>query len=85
MKSPKNSPATPFEVIAPFITPGVLARVSDLLNLGDEETVALIVARMIAPDRIIGQGEEAKLRGVRHETLKKYKDEKLLPALVNGK
>lgn len=60
------------------------AIVRERLDLTPEK-LALLLLRILNPDEIVQQGEEATLRGVRHETLKGYKDGKLLPALVNGK
>lgn len=46
--------------------------------------LALLLVRAINPDHILGQVEEALLRGVKHETLKGHKDRGELPTLVNG-
>lgn len=73
----------PIGLLAPMITPAVLKRVKERLRLTDEK-LALMLVRLINPDEIIEQGEEAILRGKKDETLKGYKDEGLFPRFVNG-
>lgn len=85
---PRKSPlkaldSLPIGLLKPLITPPVLELVKARLKLTDEK-LALILVRLINPDELINEGEEAILRGVRPETLKKYKDSDDLPRHVNG-
>jgi len=70
-------------VADPAVMAAALPIVRERLRLTPEK-LALILIRLINPDEDIGQVEESKLRGVRPETLKGYKEEKLLPRLING-
>lgn len=48
------------------------------------EKLATILVRALNPDEIIGETEEAKLRGVSPTTLRGYKSDGILPKVVNG-
>ena len=48
------------------------------------EKLMLLMLRRVNPEEIVQKGEEAHLRGVRHETLAGHKDRRELPVLING-
>ena len=53
------------------------------LDLTPEKLATLIMLR-VNPWADVKQGEEAELRGVRHETLRSRKDARELPTLFGG-
>lgn len=48
------------------------------------DKIALILARVLNPEEFIKKGEEVTLRGLHEETLKNYKEEKLLPEFIGA-
>jgi hypothetical protein len=48
------------------------------------EKLALMILRAVAPDEIIGEGEEAIVRGVSAPTLRGMKEREEIPRVVNG-
>lgn len=60
-----------------------MAIARDRLKLTPEK-LALMILRTVARDEILGEGEEAIVRGVSAPTLRNMKDRQEIPRVVNG-
>lgn len=73
----------PIGLLNAMITPHVMELVKKRLDL-DDEKLALMLVRLINPDEVLTQTEEANLRGLRPETLRSYKDAGEFPRHLGG-
>ena len=56
----------------------------DLTAEGAAEKLSLIIVRILNPDEILSQEEEAKLRGKSRQTIRQMKRRKELPDVLGG-